>query len=106
VFDAIIFQPPPFRTVRSVLVSGGRELPPPDLAGRDVKPSLHPAPTGRLAVRGSMCQWANSPGWCRRTASSQAHARVGWFRSRLNFCLAQRTRCSLMRTAREHNSER
>ena len=45
-------------------------------------------------------------GWCCRTAASQAPALVGLFRSRLNFCIAHRTRCWSMRNAKEYNSER
>jgi hypothetical protein len=52
------------RTGRDSLVSGRGESHPPALAGPDVKLSPHPAPTGRLLVRGSICQWAKRLGWC------------------------------------------
>ena len=99
-------QRPPPQTVHAVLVSGGREPPPPALAGPDVRLSPHPAPTGRPLVCGSKYQWAKRRGWCCRTAASQAPALVGLFRSRLNFCIAHRTRCWSMRNAKEYNSER
>src|ERR1035437_2546218 len=71
-----------------------------------VLPETNGAPTGRPLVCGSKYQWAKRRVWCCRTAASQAPALVGLFRSRLNFCIAHRTKCWSMRCAREYNSER
>ena len=107
--------PVPLRQVRLVsprtllrwhVVSSGRELPPPALSEPYVTVSRHTAPTVRRGVEGSRCQCANKVGWRRRTVSSHLHARVGLPRSRLNFCMAHRARCSSMRAAREYNMER
>ena len=88
------------------MASSGRELPPPALSEPYVTVSRHTAPTVRRGVEGSRYQCANKVGWRRRTVSSHLHARVGLPRSRLNFCMAHRTRCSSMRAAREYNMER
>ena len=76
-----------------ILASSGRELPPPALSEPYVTVSRHTAPTVRRGVDGSRCQCANRVGWRRRTVSSHLHARVGLPRSRLNFCMAHRSRC-------------
>jgi hypothetical protein len=52
------------------------------------------------------CQCAKSRGWRRRTASSQAHARMVLPRRRLNFCMAHRTKCWSIRHAMRCNRER
>src|ERR1700750_500642 len=88
------------------LASSGRGLPPPALLEPYVTVSRHTAPTVRRGVDGSRYQCTNKVGWRRRTVSSHLHARVGLPRSRLNFCMAHRTRCSSMRAAREYNMER
>jgi 2,4-dichlorophenol 6-monooxygenase len=94
-------------TIRSTsLASSGRELPPPALSEPYVTVSRHTAPTVRRRVEGRRYQCANKVGWRRRTVSSHLRARVGLPRSRLNFCMAHRTRCSSMRPAREYNMER
>src|SRR5450755_1283789 len=87
-------------------VSSRRESHPPALVEPYVTVSCHTAPTGRpWVVMGSRCQWANSLGSRWRTALSQAHARAGLPRNRLNFRIAQPTRCSSMRFARKLSSE-
>lgn len=66
--------------------------------------SCHPAPTVRPGLSAMRCQWAKSRGSRRRASRSQAHALRGLCRSRLNLCIAHRTRCSSMRSARKPNS--
>ncbi len=89
-----------------VLASSGREPPPPALSEPYVTVSRHTAPTVRRVGEVRRCQWAKSFGCRSRAASSQRHARSGCPRSRLNFCIAHRTRCSSMRAAMAYNSER
>jgi hypothetical protein len=58
------------RTIR-VLVSGGREPPPPALAEPYVTVARHTAPTDRRRVIETSCQWANSVG-CRCFTTANA----------------------------------
>jgi hypothetical protein len=88
------------------LASSGREPPPPALSEPYVTVSRHTAPTVRRVGEVRRCQWAKSFGCRSRAASSQRHARSGRPRSRLNFCIAHRARCSSMRAAMAYNSER
>jgi hypothetical protein len=85
--------------------SAGASQPPP-LSGPDVTVSRHPALTVRPQVNATSCQWANRPGLYWYTFCSHSIALAYLPRNRLNFCMAHRTRCSLMRHARKNNSER
>src|SRR6476620_1653789 len=88
-----------------LLVSGGREPPPPALVEPYVTVSRHTAPTDRRRVIETSCQWANIVGSFRFTAVSAVCAWPGLPRNRLYLCMAHRTRCSSMRRTRENNSE-
>jgi hypothetical protein len=68
--------------------------------------SRHPAPAVRPAVNATSFRWANRLGLYWYTFCSQAIALVYLPLNRLNLCMAQRARCSLMRHARKRNSER
>src|SRR5208282_3797815 len=89
-----------------IRVSRRGESHPPPLSGPDVTVSRHPAPTVRPAVNATSCQWANRPGLYWYAFCSQAIALAYLPRNRLNLCMAQRARCSLVRHARKRNSER